>query len=348
MKLVEILARDLKAWPKADFVVQEYDGELYMASKVKPKNNRGGNPVWESQAGGDGEYFEPNLFLDKSEDHATAIVTRADWEAERAKLKAPKDNGDGWIRHRGGKCPVKAGTLVDVRYRDGQVNNHVPALTKLSKAGSITHRSAANWDHIGSKYDIMAYRIHKPAEQPAPVSEEVIVEDKTGNLSGLTVPHHMLFGYASLEEMREATGYDAELFAAMITKGVGTFLPGTVEQISGPIEWRDRIRELDTQREEVEATYQRQVSEITQERESLVQELAGEGLALVEDMSNAENWEIGDLAEVISTDSFTSTELSVGDIVPITRIDNDGTIAAAYGCWGWPGKDYKFHSRPTS
>jgi hypothetical protein len=243
MKLVEILARELKAWPKADFVVQEYDGELYMASKVKPKNNRGGNPVWESQAGGDGEYFQPNLFLDKSEDRATAIVTCSDWEAERAKLKAPKANGGGWIRHRGGKCPVEAGTLVDVRYRSGKVNEHVKALVDSYMSGSMQTHNAVAWTHIGSANDIMAYRIHKPAEQPAPVSEP-----------------------------------ESELLYDPVAQG--------------PLQWRDRIRELDTQRAGVESDYQRQISEITQERESLVQKLAGEGLALVGDKPGALlNWQ---------------------------------------------------------
>jgi hypothetical protein len=60
----------------------------------------------------------------------------------------------------------------------------------------------------------------------------------------------------------------------------------------GPLQWRNRIRELDTKRAEVESDYQRQISEITQERESLVQKLAGEGLALVGDKPGALlNWQ---------------------------------------------------------
>lgn len=153
----------------------------------------------------------------------------------------------------------------------------------------------------------MAYKIHKPAEQPALVSEETI----------------------------KATG------------------PGTPDTM---LAIRDRIRELDTQRAEVESVYQLQISEITQERESLVQKLAGEGLALVEvvvqpveDMSDWRKWRIGDLAEVVSTSGFTQGKLSVGDVVPIIDIDEqDGMVKAAASCWGDVGGNYKWHSRPGS
>ena len=68
----------------------------------------------------------------------------------------------------------------------------------------------------------------------------------------------------------------------------------------GPLQWRNRIRELDTKRAEVESDYQRQISEITQERESLVQKLAGEGFALVEDMSYPIIWQ----GQLFDTSSF--------------------------------------------
>jgi hypothetical protein len=64
-----------------------------------------------------------------------------------------KPNKDGWIRHRGGKCPVDAGVKIEIRDRDGDIYEY----------NGIDLR----WSHIGSGGDIMAYRIHKPAEQPA-------------------------------------------------------------------------------------------------------------------------------------------------------------------------------------
>lgn len=71
-----------------------------------------------------------------------------------------KANKDGWIRHRGGKCPVEKGVHVDVRHRDGEEVINVPAQVYL-----IGARCASDWDHSGHIGDIMAYRIHKPEQQ---------------------------------------------------------------------------------------------------------------------------------------------------------------------------------------
>jgi len=63
-------------------------------------------------------------------------------------------NAEGWIRHRGGKCPVEAGVKVDYRMRDGMLG--------------INERSELlDWGRSDEspKSDIMAYRLHKPAEQ---------------------------------------------------------------------------------------------------------------------------------------------------------------------------------------
>mgnify|MGYP000975290564 CR=1 FL=1 len=62
-------------------------------------------------------------------------------------------NAEGWIRHRGGKCPVEAGVKVDYRMRDGEIDcfGH--------DAGRL------HWSHEPDDCDIMAYRLHKPAEQ---------------------------------------------------------------------------------------------------------------------------------------------------------------------------------------
>jgi hypothetical protein len=166
MKLVQILAKGLEKWPRADFVVQEFDGELYMARKVKPKNNEGRDPVWYSQTGGDGEYFSPSVFLDLASDCATAIVNREMWQAARAKLKPAakakaKAKGDGWIRHRGGNSPVKNYQAIEYRMRSGQV-------MKTATGGLL------NWRHGKWQSDIMAYRIIKPSEQSP---DEKVMQD---------------------------------------------------------------------------------------------------------------------------------------------------------------------------
>ncbi len=62
---------------------------------------------------------------------------------------------DDWIEWHGGECPVPAGTLIDVRFRDGDVLERVMS-------------DGWRWSAEGLKADIVAYRISKPAEPPAP------------------------------------------------------------------------------------------------------------------------------------------------------------------------------------
>lgn len=66
-----------------------------------------------------------------------------------------KPNKDGWIRHRGGKCPVEDGTLVDVKCRDGSVHEGLPAHWWL-------------WHHKKDDDDIMAWKLHKAERQIDP------------------------------------------------------------------------------------------------------------------------------------------------------------------------------------
>lgn len=65
-----------------------------------------------------------------------------------------------WIKWEGGECPVPEGTLIDVKYRDGEKFKKVPAL------GAYNYY----WHHVGASDDIVAYRLAKPkkAAEPAP------------------------------------------------------------------------------------------------------------------------------------------------------------------------------------
>lgn len=320
MKLVQILARELVEWNKTtEFYCQDDCGQVYpWIGKPEICNGEWGGGVMKAQV--DESTKAESVFCRIASDQSTAIVTRADWEAERARIagievaqKASAANKDGWIRHRGGKCPVDAGTLVDVKYRNGFINLHVPALVEYSKDGSLTDCQASAWGHIQSPHDIMAYRLHKPAEQ-------VVTQ----------------------QEMTEA-------FAQAEPQGV--FLPGKIDQIDGPIKWRDRITEID-------AT----TSALAAERADLVQKLASEGFALIgrindlltdaaqkhEDMGDPKNWIEGDLIESVSDDRV---DISIGvkyqlvddcDGRLVRFRDNDGDIRDR------PADLYKFHSRPSA
>ena len=73
---------------------------------------------------------------------------------------------DGWIEWSGGECPVPKGTIVDVRYRNGQENTCAEALT-LGKG-------ASDWDLDGDPRDIIAYRIaEQPSTEPAATAVQV-------------------------------------------------------------------------------------------------------------------------------------------------------------------------------
>lgn len=212
-----------------------------------------------------------------------------------------KSDKNGWIRHRGGKCPVDGDTVVDIRCRNGRVHEGEPAYQFI-------------WKHSNDIGDAMAYRIHKPAEQPE------------------------CEGRAC--EMPDAERHSKEcLLDAAIDQGW-----------DGPIQWRDRIREID-----------RTVEALEEERVSLIQRLEGEGLQLlqgrvcwavqpVEDMSYWRNWKVGDLVECLH-DSPGGTYRK-GRIHEIEYIDDDliGTVTDSVGDVGnsWESRNFKFHSRPAS
>lgn len=64
-------------------------------------------------------------------------------------------NADGWIRHRAGrKCPVEEGVRVDYRMR-----------SKKEAYGERAELLDWGLDNECPASDIMAYRLHKPAEQ---------------------------------------------------------------------------------------------------------------------------------------------------------------------------------------
>ncbi len=195
-------------------------------------------------------------------------------------------NAEGWIRHRGGKCPVEVGCAVEARLRNG----------------SLRVGSRFDWSHSNDSADIMAYRLHKPVEQVEACSKP---------------------------ELRIS-----------LPENYGEIIGGSVE---GPIQWRDRITEID-------ATTQA----LTTERAELVQKLASEGFALigrlVEPVDDHGSIQVGDMVSVVSVAGFASNVgLSVGDIAEVTSVDNDESLkTVSGGSWGGIGYNYKFHSRPSA
>ena len=93
-----------------------------------------------------------------ADDYTTAIITREQYESALAA------KNEGWIEWGGGECPVPRGTLVDVRYRNGEENHHVGAGLSFCDTGSNPDLSAEYWSKDDTSSDIIAYRLHQPQE----------------------------------------------------------------------------------------------------------------------------------------------------------------------------------------
>lgn len=70
-----------------------------------------------------------------------------------------------WIEWNGGVCPVERGTLVDVKHRNGN--------TLTEKKALHTGSGCVEWQHSSCGRDIIAYRLHKPEQTAAPLTEQL-------------------------------------------------------------------------------------------------------------------------------------------------------------------------------
>lgn len=98
------------------------------------------------------------LSLDKERSYCLyngEVVTRQEYETAVASQK-----GD-WITWGGGERPVKADAMVDAMFR-------------YKKVVATSIADYWRWNHNGTDSDIIAYRLHKPAEQQLPTEETSI------------------------------------------------------------------------------------------------------------------------------------------------------------------------------
>lgn len=166
MRLVELLAKELREWAYHDQVAaQDANGNIYLWS---------GNPEWvlgawleTESAEVCGSIFEGRDTL--ATDHAAAIVTREMWEAERAGLEGQKQ----WIgeglppvgdvcehQHAGGvnswyKVRILAHAKIDERY--AAVYQSVEDEMKISFSDAVffrridTHTDREKWIEAADK-----------------------------------------------------------------------------------------------------------------------------------------------------------------------------------------------------
>ena len=138
MKLVQLLAKELKEWPEnIEFLAQDSSGGVF-GWIGRPEYY---DDQWILNGDCDIVGFDV-VAIDISDDYKSSLVTKLQWQAEREKMNKPK-----WIRHRGGRMPVGEATIVDVRLRCGDIQKH-EACEFL-------------WRHkdCDSAVNIMAYRV---------------------------------------------------------------------------------------------------------------------------------------------------------------------------------------------
>lgn len=152
MKLVQLLAKELKEWPEGvtHLTQSEVGNEIYNAL--------------EGNSEGALDFLDHRF--DTSSRHSERpypIVSRDQWQAEREKMNKPK-----WIRHRGGNSTLHPGTMVEARLRSGEIQRAI--------AGAFL------WDNSLSDHavSIMAYRVIEEAK------DQEIKEVKDTNLGTLT------------------------------------------------------------------------------------------------------------------------------------------------------------------
>lgn len=302
MKLVQLLAKELKEWPEGvGKVMQDFDMEIRFF-------DLSGDQMTLL------DFYIDELASDACDEiifsGGGVEITKSQWQAERKKMNKPK-----WIRHRGGNQPVEDSVKVEYRMRDGDIS------TQPEYAATL------RWSHWSSEGDIMAYRIIEETKDQE--IEEVI-------------PKHMAFGYASKEEMVAQIGeecpfaqvastaektnfgtitYNLEIDATEATKEIDS-LVAKWGQIESPLKWRDAIIHCQAIIEDCEREIERNVSLLDAEG-LMMQKDSKKAMQHYQtdiDMSDWRNWENGDIIEVIKE---SETSNAKAGLYTITGFDSD-------------------------
>lgn len=347
MKLVELLTRELDVWPDGAEVATQDGGGVVCFS-------RGPLPVFGAKYDDEWSFDQSGaidcggrLSLLLATDHATAIITRADWQAERERIAG------GWIAWGGGECPVADdGDGYDVKFSSGEV-----------ELGPFPR-----WYHTGFR-DIIAYRLHKPEQQqPQQEQEEMTPCEKLGYKVGdrfkMIDPTHGGYVGQIAELYYDDGTHEPKFKTSPCTFNCCDGEPGAYYSLDrfvkiddsesaatvssdDPRTMRNRILEIDRNTEALE-----------EERVQLVQRLADEGFVLARvdgkvAPGQPEEWRVGDLLEITGEEE--GHEFGIGSIVRIEEIDHEDD-ELPYNCrsvsggslWYVNSNEAKFHSRPTA
>lgn len=312
MKLVQLLAKELKEWPlgldgdPSLFLTQEGDGWLRSWDDNGELSFNGHS--WSMKGTIPCEDFgmlEENLASDLSK----AIITKDQWQAEREKMNEPK-----WIRHRGGKCPVADDVKVLYRMRSGTI-------TSRGEPSSIL-----SWDHSKSGADIMAYRVIEETK------DREIEEVKKTNFGTLT--------------------YKLEIDATEATQRIDSLVAkwGQIESPlkwrDAIIHCQAIIEDCEREIERNVNLLDAEGLMMQKDSKKAMQHYAPDV-----DMSDWRNWQAGDVIEIVANEGGHQFENGEEVIVVFLDLnDIDMSVKAEYkdgsDYWWLSGKDAKFIRRP--
>lgn len=292
MKLVQLLAKELKEWPEGagDVVGQARDGSLHL----------------------NGSYEENRGFTDEqytlAKDWMSSDVTKSQWQAEREKMNKPK-----WIRHRGGKCPVSDGVDVTYRLRGGYV-------------GTVKSERLM-WDHQKDESDLMAYYVEETKDQeieevfPKHMAFGYASKEEMVAQIGEECPFAQAASAAENTNLGTIT-YKLEIDATEATKEIDSLVEKW-GQIESPLKWRDEIIELEAYEEEFRREREKLIRKLESEGFKLIDHVPAKCLRDEWEAMDYESFCVGDTVVCIHEKSDdTIAELTIGKEYRLT-LDNE-------------------------
>lgn len=332
MKLVQLLAKELKEWPEgAKYACQDtagtYEGSVFFVSNEPEYSDGSGG--WSVCGVIDAIYN-----LEVSSDAKIKTVTKSQWRAEREKMNKPK-----WIRHRGGLNPIDNDVLVEVKLRSGGIQS--------------AYSSDFIWRHVCCDYsaNIMQYRIMQETENQEIEEVETIDTAKEPTIEYAFGDKDSDPKDLDWKQLGTLT-YKLEIDATEATKEIDSLI-AKWGQIESPLKWRDAIIHCQAIIEDCEREIERNV--ILLDAEGLMMQKdskkAMQHYQTDIDMSDWRNWQAGDVIEIVANEA--AHEFENGEEVIVSRLDIndiDMSVKAEYkdgsDYWWLSGKDAKFIRRP--
>jgi len=156
MKLVEILALEMDEWPDTTVCyTQDKDGSCYPWTGTPIFYGVAGEWAASQEACIDQSPIADGFELDVASDHATAIVTREMWEAERAKLNRGVEWGGEGLPPVGSICEGKeCGEWVKVEiiaHYDGRAVCMLPSKERVAIADPASLRPIRTPEQIAAE-----------------------------------------------------------------------------------------------------------------------------------------------------------------------------------------------------